>query len=59
MLGLVAPTNGDKVFLGIEIKLSEADLIRQLVGYIPTICPQIVISNMCKGVFYPKIGGIG
>ena len=55
MLGLVTLTNGDKVFLGFEIKLAGANHIRQLVGYRPTLYPVIMTSNMCKGVCYPNL----
>ena len=60
MLGYVLLTKGDKVFLGIEIKLPEADCIRQLMGYRPTIYPHIITSHMWKGVYYlnfePRVG---
>ena len=56
----VVEVDGDKVFLGIEIKLPDADCIYQLVGCRPKIYPHIMKSNTCKGVCYlilePTVG---
>ena len=51
---MVVLANRDEFFLGTEIKVPEATLIRNLVGYKLTICPHIMTSNTCKGVFYPN-----
>ena len=56
MLGLVALTNGDELFLGIEIKLPEADHIRQLVG--PVIQAMFFFNVHIKSS-EGNIGGIG
>ena len=55
MFGLVALTNGDKAFLGNEIKLSEADSKMQQVAYRPTINSHIISHYLS---FEPTVGGI-
>ena len=52
----------DKALLRNEIKLPEADSIKQLVAYRPIIYPHIITSHMWKGVYYlsfdPTVGRI-